>query len=118
MVYTLHMSAATTANGELPGARWVRESVFASKDVHPLIERVAAAMATSDYAQRDIFSTRLALEEALVNAIKHGHQGDVTKEVRVGYAVTPQQVLVSIEDQGPGFHAEELPDPLDPENLE
>jgi serine/threonine-protein kinase RsbW len=82
------------------------------------IGAVVAAMAEHGYAERDICGMRVALEEALINAVKHGHGGDPAKEVRVQYAVSPQEVLVAVEDQGPGFDPGQVPDPLAPENLE
>jgi len=70
------------------------------------------------YHERDLFGIRLALEEALVNAIRHGHRNDTTKTVRVRFQATEQQLLVEIQDEGPGFDPEGVPDPLSPENLE
>jgi serine/threonine-protein kinase RsbW len=61
---------------------------------------------------------RLALEEALVNAVKHGNKGDATKRVRVRYQVTAAGVLVEVEDDGTGFDPLKVPDPCAPENLE
>src|SRR5262249_47092972 len=95
-----------------------RESVRSTTEVARVADAVAAAMAAAGYTDKDVFGMRLALEEAIVNAVKHGHQGDATKEVQVRYRVTPQQVLVEVEDQGPGFDPSEVPDPLAPENLE
>ncbi|MCC6417814.1 MAG: ATP-binding protein [Gemmataceae bacterium] len=105
-------------NGELFHEGWRQEDVSTVTDINPVIERLTQAMTDAGYASREAFSVRLALEEAIVNAIKHGHQGDCSKEVRVGYLVEPEQVLLVIEDEGPGFTPDDLPDPLAPENLE
>jgi len=64
------------------------------------------------------FAIRLALEEALVNAIKHGNQMDPAKIVRVRYRVTPESLTITIEDEGPGFNPATLPDPTTDENLQ
>jgi serine/threonine-protein kinase RsbW len=61
---------------------------------------------------------RLALEEALVNAVKHGNQGDTSKQVRLRYHVNAEFVLVEVEDEGAGFDPSAVLDPLAPENLE
>jgi serine/threonine-protein kinase RsbW len=87
-------------------------------DILPVLVAVAAAMADEGYTERDIFGMRLALEEALVNAIKHGHRGDQTRRVRVRYHVSGAEALVHVEDEGPGFDPDRVPDPLAPENLE
>ena len=67
---------------------------------------------------KDVFSVRLALEEALINAIKHGNQMDPDKSVEISWEVTDSTVRVSIEDQGKGFDPSTLPDPTLEENLE
>ena len=64
-----------------------------------------------------LFATRLALEEALVNAIKHGNKLDPKKRVIVEAKVTADRVEIEIEDQGPGFDRASVPDPTAEENL-
>lgn len=87
-------------------------------EVGPLLDEVAVAMSEMGYSTKDAFGVRLALEEALVNAIKHGHGYDPTKIAEFRYSVSPEQVLLEIEDQGNGFDPENVPDPTAPENLE
>ncbi|MFW6038880.1 MAG: ATP-binding protein [bacterium] len=69
------------------------------------------------YGQDTLFAVRLALEEALSNAIRHGNGEDPTKKVTIEYAVTDQRIEVSIADEGHGFQPDTLPDPTDDENL-
>ena len=83
-----------------------------------VITAVTHEMKAEDYTPTDVLEVRLALEEALINAIKHGHQGDPRKRVRVNYCVTPEGVLAEVEDEGPGFDPGDVPDPTDPDNLE
>jgi serine/threonine-protein kinase RsbW len=64
-----------------------------------------------------LFATRLALEEALVNAIKHGNKLDPKKKVIVEAKVSRQRVEIQIEDEGPGFVRSSVPDPTAEENL-
>jgi serine/threonine-protein kinase RsbW len=70
------------------------------------------------FSDKELFGIKLALEEALVNAIKHGNQLDRTKQVEVIYHVSPDRFEVQITDQGPGFDPADVPDPTDPDNLE
>lgn len=79
------------------------------------IEKVLAACSYSD---RDAFAIKLAVGEALTNAIKHGNQLDPSKKVRIAYQVRPDRFEVRISDEGPGFDPADVPDPTDPENLE
>ena len=70
------------------------------------------------YSEHDVFSIRLAMEEVLVNAIKHGNQLDHDKSVFVQYRVAPERFDVKVTDEGPGFNPEDVPDPTADENLE
>jgi serine/threonine-protein kinase RsbW len=70
------------------------------------------------FTENEIFSIKLALEEAIVNAIKHGNQMDRSKTVRVAYRIEPDRFDVLIVDEGPGFDPDDVPDCTAPENLE
>ena len=69
------------------------------------------------HGQETAFAVRLALEESLSNAIRHGNQNDPSKQVVIEYAVTADEVRISVTDEGPGFQPETLPDPREEENL-
>ena len=81
-------------------------------------ERIVKLLEKLDYPPRDVFGVRLALEEALVNAIKHGNGMDPKKNIRVDCKVAHENVRIEIEDEGTGFHPENVPDPTKDENLE
>lgn len=59
----------------------------------------------------------VALDEAFVNAVKHGNKNDPTKLVRVGAELSPTEACFTIEDEGQGFDVQAIPDPRDPANL-
>lgn len=59
----------------------------------------------------------VALDEAIVNAVKHGNKYDAQKLVRIAAEVTSKEARFTIEDQGDGFDVKNIPDPLDPQNL-
>src|SRR5262245_42637028 len=100
------------------GAAGCRERVHSVAEMARLIETIAGMMAGAGHAEKDLFRVRLALEEAIVNANKHGHQGDWTRPIVVDYHVSADGVVAEVEDQGVGFDPAEVPDPLAPENLE
>jgi serine/threonine-protein kinase RsbW len=70
------------------------------------------------FSDHELFGIRLAVEEALVNAIKHGNQMDRAKQVRIRYVLRAQLFEIHIMDEGPGFDPAEVPDPTAIENLE
>ena len=81
-------------------------------------ERIEQLLQERQAHDHDIFSIRLALEEALVNAIKHGNQMDRAKTVRISYRFFSDRFECSISDEGGGFDPSEVPDPTAAENLE
>ena len=68
--------------------------------------------------EKDVFGIRLALEEALVNAIKHGNQMDRSKTVKVVSFVQAERFEVHVTDEGTGFDPGDVPDPTAVENIE
>ena len=61
----------------------------------------------------------VALSEALANAILCGNQEDPGKAVTVRASVTPEQLVLEVRDQGPGFDIDRCTvDVTSPENLD
>jgi serine/threonine-protein kinase RsbW len=81
-------------------------------------EEIENALKAHHFSSQDIFGIKLALEEALVNAIKHGNQLDRAKTVRVAYRITSDRFDVWVSDEGPGFDPNDVPDCTAAENLE
>lgn len=59
----------------------------------------------------------VALDEAFVNAVKHGNKFNAEKLVRIIAEVSKDEARFTIEDEGEGFNVKEIPDPRNPENL-
>ncbi|MHC4645240.1 MAG: ATP-binding protein [Planctomycetota bacterium] len=70
-----------------------------------------------DFEKEDVFAVRLALQEAFLNAMRHGNKMDVNKRVRIDYTVALDKVEVSLTDDGEGFDPEIVPDPRCGDNL-
>ena len=88
-----------------------------------VLEQLLAVLAQADaFADpADEVNYRLVLDEALVNAVTHGNRSDATKKARVrayhNTTASPAKITFLVEDEGPGFREEDLPDPNAPENL-
>lgn len=89
-----------------------------TKVVHEIQAEIEQSLKKHKFSEHDVFGVRLALEEALVNAIKHGNQLDAGKMITVAYQITNERFDIYIEDEGAGFNLEDVPDPMAPENLE
>ena len=81
--------------------------------LHYLIERVAGL----GIIQPERSNLFIALDEAFVNAVKHGNKNDPTKLVRITADLSTNEARFQIEDEGEGFDPSSIPDPLDPANL-
>lgn len=83
-----------------------------------LQDRIIGLLEEHGYSDRDVFVMRLAIEEAVVNAIKHGNNRDPDKRVFVRCKVDPEKIWLQIEDEGDGFVLADVPDPTADENLD
>lgn len=99
---------------------WHLEESFPSRtaEAKRILESILARLEGENWFPHDIFGVHLALEEALVNAVKHGNRMDEAKSVHVECKLSPERLYVRIRDEGPGFKMEEVPDCTEEENLE
>jgi len=64
-----------------------------------------------------VFGIHLAMEEAFLNAVKHGNRDDKSKRVQVECRIGPETFDITIADEGAGFDPQAVPDPRSEENL-
>ena len=79
--------------------------------------RILSTLEEKGFGRDDIFAVHLAVEEAFLNAVKHGNKMDPAKSVMIEYAVDPEKVEIRMTDEGPGFDPATIPDPRVGENL-
>ena len=85
---------------------------------HRLLEEMLSKIQAENWSTRDLFGLRLALEEAVVNAIKHGNCLDSAKSVHVECHSTAEKIWIRVSDQGRGFNPEAVPDCTDPDRID
>ena len=78
-----------------------------------LVDRVAR-LGLIKVEQSNLF---VALDEAFVNAVKHGNRNDTTKLLRITAELPAHEAIFTVEDEGEGFDVREIPDPRDSANL-
>jgi len=83
-----------------------------------VLDEILRQLQVHGWGEQDIFAVHLSLEEALVNAIKHGNRSDPHKTVTIRCSLSARKFLVEIADQGQGFDPNAIPDPTDPEHIE
>ena len=86
--------------------------------VRQVEDRLLTEISHHGYSEASIFAIKLALEEGLSNAIRHGNSRDPAKKVRIAFDVDDYRTIITITDQGPGFDPTVVPDPTTDENLE
>ena len=116
------MAASTPDSDSNGDADDVRRGVVVMHDVREEIDRlqdtVLVAVADAGFDEASTFAVRLALEEAVANAFRHGNSEDPSKTVTVHYEVSPHRIDLAVEDEGPGFDPGAVPDPTEDANLE
>ncbi len=96
------------------------EQIVIASDLHAarnVEEQVVRLIESLGYSKESAFAIRLSLEEALVNAHRHGNKGDASKKICVSYQIDRRRAIIRIRDEGAGFDPAEVPDPTCPERI-
>jgi len=102
-----------------PGGEWTERVLPTDLAAVREAEReVLGRLRDLGYDDDHLFAVRLALEEALVNAMKHGNAFDPRRTVHVRYRASPERVEICVADEGTGFNPDAVPDPTAEENIE
>lgn len=81
--------------------------------ISSLLEKIKVLPISED----EIFSIRLSLEEALINAIKYGNKLNQQLWVEINVEFKDKELIIKVKDQGEGFDFKNLPDPTKKDNL-
>jgi len=85
------------------------------RKVEKVIDEISAEFKIGEDQYGNIL---IAALEAANNAILHGNQLDEKKNVNITFIIEQKVLKIKVEDQGPGFDYQNIPDPTAPENLE
>jgi CheY-like chemotaxis protein/anti-sigma regulatory factor (Ser/Thr protein kinase) len=80
-------------------------------------QKIVALAKRHRFDGHELFAIAVAVEEALINAIKHGNRFEPAKKINIEYAADFSEVYVKIVDEGQGFKVEAVQDPVLPENI-
>ncbi|MBU3728968.1 MAG: ATP-binding protein [Phycisphaerales bacterium] len=87
-------------------------------DIERVQDDLSSLLASAGYDDAARFAIRLAMEEALVNAFRHGNRGEAGREVTLEWRISAELAEFIVQDQGEGFDPGAVPDPTLDENLE
>jgi serine/threonine-protein kinase RsbW len=93
------------------------EVVIQTAEVRAAVDRLLHRISRMGYTVQFLFCVTLALEEAVANAVRHGNRNDPKKQVRLRLVASRDGVQVEVEDEGDGFDADSVPDPLSEDGL-
>jgi serine/threonine-protein kinase RsbW len=79
-----------------------------------ITERVAE---TAGFDEDDIHKISMSVREGMINALHYGNRMQREKKVHLSYAFEPDRMVIRMIDEGSGFEARNLEDPLAEENL-
>ncbi len=86
--------------------------------VAPVVDRIMKEVATMGCAADHEFEIRLALSEAIANAVRHGCRNDPSKRVRICVECQAERgILIVVEGPGEGFDPSQLPSPIESEQI-
>jgi serine/threonine-protein kinase RsbW len=106
----------SSASGTQPAAGRVlagTAAVRAPGDIESVLRVLLDALERTGFTPDQTQSVQLAVREAILNAIEHGHKGDPTKQVRIRYLINPLGLLTQVEDEGLGFRPDWVEDSQD-----
>ncbi len=98
----------------------IQYSIVVESKPSALVEpcrRILSAMEKKGFGQDDVFAVHLAVEEAFLNAAKHGNKMDPLKKVTIDLLIDGEKIDIRLQDEGEGFKPESIPDPRFGENL-
>jgi anti-anti-sigma factor len=91
---------------EKPTELMWHEDIEMASDVNRLAgvrERVCTLLAPLEFSEAALFDIKVALGEALANAVRHGSPDAANAVVQVGVTAFADRVMIEVTDSGAGF---------------
>jgi serine/threonine-protein kinase RsbW len=85
--------------------------------ISPFVDKLMLLIRKCPCICEDETEVEIALREALANAIIHGNHSDPRRNVQVSCHCGPDELLVTVRDEGRGFDIDKVPDPTTLENI-
>jgi serine/threonine-protein kinase RsbW len=79
-----------------------------------ITERVAEA---SGFEEDDIHKIAMSVREGIINALHYGNRMQREKTIFLDFVFEPERLVIRMTDEGNGFEASHVDDPLSEENL-
>jgi anti-sigma regulatory factor (Ser/Thr protein kinase) len=86
-----------------PGTSWTRCAIFTLVELPAVLDALEADLRAAGVSLKVQFAIRLSLEEAAVNALRHGHRGNASLKVRICWCTADRHWIAEVIDRGLGF---------------
>lgn len=84
-----------------------------------IVEKLIDEISEEAQINSEVYGKMLiATIEAVNNSIVHGNKEDENKKVTITFHMNDIRISIFIQDEGPGFNYQNVPDPTIPENIE
>lgn len=93
----------------------IKSKIDNLREVEKAIDEISSEF---NFKEEKYGNILIAALEAANNAILHGNKLDDNKNVIITFTVEEDTFKIKVQDQGPGFNYEDIPDPTAPENIE
>ncbi len=87
------------------------------RNIKKVSSEILASLSPYKVDEHRLFDIKLCVEEAVRNAIIHGNNADKKLHVKVNYWINDDKLSIEVEDEGPGFDPDLIPDPTKDSNI-
>jgi len=87
------------------------------KNILPVTLEIFQKLKSKGIKEDVLFDIRLCLEEAVVNAIKHGNKENRKKQVLINVGLVKNAIKITVKDQGKGFDYKYVASPVKGKNI-
>jgi serine/threonine-protein kinase RsbW len=98
-----HPDSPPFGDQPMPNSNWHRCAIATFGELPAVLDTLEVELRAAQVSLKVQFAIRISLEEAVVNAIRHGHRGDASLQVRICWCLTADRWLAEVIDRGRGF---------------
>jgi len=87
------------------------------KEIDPLVNNILSCLKNDNVNDEVLHDVKLASQEAIINAVKHGNKLNPQMSVMVDFNYSKGTIKITVQDEGKGYDYANLPDPTLEENI-
>jgi serine/threonine-protein kinase RsbW len=88
------------------------------KEIEPVIREISVYLMSEGVDPGILQDIKLVIEEAIINAVKHGNKFKENLRVMIGFECSKEKIRIYVQDEGKGYDYHRIPDPTLDENID